>query len=1094
MSSFEYQRPLPAKDGGNLRAPFRTAFVLTLLFLAGVTIPPLSLFTHHEQYLPLHTVLEFVAMAISVMIFSLGWNVRKERESGYLPVLGGAFLAVALIDFAHTFSYPGMPRLITESSTEKAINFWLAGRCVTTLGLLALAFLPVRRRNRHRGPLISLLLGIGVALLVWYVVIYHPGLLPHTFIPGSGLTDFKIATEYLLVLLSMLAAGQFARVARRRRELPTAWLAAAAFTLGLSELYFTLYETVSDQMNLLGHAYKAAGYLMIYRALFVAGVRRPYQRLSAVRSHMQATLEAIPDLMIELDLTGRCLGLQVPEKHMLSLPAGELIGREIGELLPAGAAAGLRGALHEALQHGLSHGRQICLEQQHGVIWYELSVARKVQVGSVPRFIVLARDISEARQAEQTLRDSERRFRELVELSADWVWAVDERGVYTYASPRVMDLLGYKPEEVVGRTPFDFMPAQEAERVRRRFLGQVAHQQAFELQQNVNMHKDGRLVTLETSGMPIYDEQGRFRGYRGIDRDITDKQQAERELRIAAIAFESQEGMMVTDAQGTILRTNQAFSRITGYSADEVVGRNPDILKSDRHSDYFFRSLWQGLQNDRRWQGEIWNRRKDGQLFAAWLTISAVLGEDGEVVCYVAAFSDITQHKQSQQQIHQLAFFDPLTHLPNRRLFLDRLQQAVAASQRNGRNGGLLMLDLDHFKMVNDTLGHEAGDRLLLEVGRRLTACVRDTDTVARPGGDEFAVMLENLDADATMAAGEIEELATKIRDVLRRPYRLDGVVVSQFQGTASIGATLFRDQPQTTHELLKRVEVAMYRAKDDGRDALRFFSPGMQQAVEDRAALEADLRQAVRRDQLRLYYQAQVDSDDRICGVEGLLRWQHPQRGLVMPGVFIPLAEESSLILSLGQWVLETACAQLQAWEDDVATRRLPLSINISASQFGQADFVDLVRHQLDRHGIEPGRLKLELTESLVLDHVGESIDKMHQLKALGIAFSMDDFGTGYSSLAYLKRLPLDELKIDRSFVANLASGTNDEAIVQSIIALARTLHLDVIAEGVETVAQRRYLERNGCTRYQGFLYSRPVPREAFEQLLGKMPVSTTQ
>jgi diguanylate cyclase (GGDEF)-like protein len=483
-----------------------------------------------------------------------------------------------------------------------------------------------------------------------------------------------------------------------------------------------------------------------------------------------------------------------------------------------------------------------------------------------------------------------------------------------------------------------------------------------------------------------------------------------------------------------------------------------------------------------KWAGEIWDKRKNGEIYPKWMTITAVYDDQHRVTHYVAVSSDITQRKQSEHEIHQLAFYDPLTKLPNRRLLLDRLHQAMAVSMRSGRHGALLFLDMDHFKAVNDTQGHATGDLLLIEVARRLQSCVREGDSVARLGGDEFVVVLEELSHQMDEAATQTELVAEKIRSELGQPYMLGDY---ECHTTPSIGISLFRGHSDSMEDLLMHADVAMYQAKTAGRNVIRFFDPQMQKTLDIRITLEADLRRALARQQFRLYYQIQVDSLRRPLGAEVLLRWEHPERGFVFPDKFIPLAEETGLIVPIGLWVLQTACAQLAAWQHDALTRDLTLAVNVSAKQFRQADFVAQVQRVLLESGAKPSHLKLELTESTVLENVDDTIAKMRELKLLGVSFSMDDFGTGYSSLQYLKRLPLDQIKIDRSFVLDITSDPNDAAIVQTIIAMTHALGLNVIAEGVETEAQRDFLDKHGCHAFQGYLYSKPVPVGEFEALL---------
>jgi diguanylate cyclase (GGDEF)-like protein/PAS domain S-box-containing protein len=558
----------------------------------------------------------------------------------------------------------------------------------------------------------------------------------------------------------------------------------------------------------------------------------------------------------------------------------------------------------------------------------------------------------------------------------------------------------------------------------------------------------------------------------------------EADLTIAAIAFETDEGMVVTDEDSRIIRVNQAFTRITGYSAEEAIGEKPSMLKSGRQDSAFYEHMWSSLHINKSWQGEIWNQRKNGEIFPVWLNITAVVDKTAKVSNYVGTFVDFTERKRAESEIHHLAFYDPLSLLPNRRLLLDRLRQAVSTGARNQTCGALLFIDLDNFKTLNDTRGHGVGDLLLIEVAKRLHGCVREGDTLSRFGGDEFVLLLEGLSPEIGHAAVQAQGVGEKVLDALSQPYILEG---TEFHSSSSMGITLFSNYEHKLDELLKQADTAMYEAKKAGRNALRFFDPAMQVALEVRALLEAGVREALRKQEFRLYYQMQVNDSGNILGAEVLVRWKHPDKGLISPLQFIPLAEETGLIIPLGTWVLVNACKQIKAWEANPLTRDLRLAVNVSVRQFRQADFVAQVVEIITQTGINPALLKMELTESIVLDNVTDTIDKMQALRQIGVSFSMDDFGTGYSSLAYLTQLPLNQLKIDQSFVRNIGMKESDATIIQTIIGMANNLGMNVIAEGVETQSQRDYLEKMGCLLYQGYLFGKPVPVEEFEALLSE-------
>jgi len=568
---------------------------------------------------------------------------------------------------------------------------------------------------------------------------------------------------------------------------------------------------------------------------------------------------------------------------------------------------------------------------------------------------------------------------------------------------------------------------------------------------------------------------------RALLAEIEVRRAAESQLKLAAEVFHNAiEGMIITDANGVILRVNPALIRITGYTEEETVGQTPRLFSSGRHDVDFYRAMWETINSTEGWQGEIWDRRKNGEEFPTWLSIVAVKSEDGAVTHFIGTHFDITLRKQAEERLNKLAFYDQLTGLANRTLLLDRLKQAMIANTRNGSYGALLMIDLDKFKALNDTLGHHMGDLLLKQVAQRLTTCVRAGDTAARLGGDEFVVMLEGFNMSESDAVTQIKAIGEKILDTLNQTYQLMDVA---YRSTLSIGVTLFRaNQSEIEIEsLLKQADLAMYKSKEAGRNALRFFDPDMEMVVMKRAALEKELDEAIAQKQLLLYYQAQV-TDGQITGAEALVRWQHPRRGMVPPNDFIPLAEETGQILPLGRWVLETACIQLALWARVPMMSHLTVAVNVSAHQFLEANFVAQVLDVLRTTGANPKRLKLELTESVLVANLEMIIEKMLALKAACVSFSLDDFGTGYSSLSYLKRLPLDQLKIDQSFVRDILIDPNDAAIVKTIIALARSFDLGVIAEGVEAEAQRDFLIDSGCHDMQGYFFSRPLPLKEFE------------
>ena len=686
-------------------------------------------------------------------------------------------------------------------------------------------------------------------------------------------------------------------------------------------------------------------------------------------------------------------------------------------------------------------------------------------------------DLTPIVEAQRAVAESERDLRGILDDLQDTYYRTDINGIITRASRSVKQLLGYEVEEFVGRRLADsYCSPEEREEFLARMRANGGHIVGGESRLR---HRDGHEVWVRTTAHFMKDAAGNIIGVEGTTRDNTRQRQVEEELRLAAKVFESSgEAIMITDADGCMISVNQAFSMVTGYGVGDAVGRNASMLASGRHDREFFNDMWHELLETGYWHGEIWNRRRDGEIFPEWLGISSVRDAEGKITHFVGIFSDISERKAAEAKIAFLAHHDPLTGLPNRLLLKDRMEQAIAHGERTGNSVALLFVDLDRFKAVNDSFGHPMGDALLRDAAQRLLACVRDSDTISRHGGDEFLVVLTDLQSSEVPA-----QIATKIMAALCTPFHIG---VHEATISASVGISVYPEDGAGFDELLQKADTAMYHAKQSGRDAFRFYTERMNADAQERLDLHGRLRRALEREEFVLYYQPLIDlKSGSIVGGEALVRWQSPEQGLVAPGQFIPAAEHSGLIVPLGEWVLQEACRELAYWHAQ-GSRQLSMAVNISSIQFRRGDVEEMVLRALAASGASPAALELELTESILIDGAEQVLATIGRLQTLGVRLAIDDFGTGYSSLAYLKRFNVDKLKIDQSFVRDIVTDRDDAAIVRAVIQMAGSLDLKVVAEGVETEAVAAELRAMHCDLVQGYHFGRPMPAAEFRRLIG--------
>ena len=688
------------------------------------------------------------------------------------------------------------------------------------------------------------------------------------------------------------------------------------------------------------------------------------------------------------------------------------------------------------------------------------------------------RDLSEVKKADQDARATERKFQNLIQSARDAIVISEVKsGLIVDANARAGVLLGILSDELIGKHQSDLHPEEEKDFYSKSFQNRAAEEDIYQLEDKeiCIKHADGHLIPVEISSS-VVEEKGKLI-ILDIFHDVSERKKAEEKVKKLSLAVEqSSVSIVITDKDGTIEYVNPKFEEVTGYSSDEVKGKNPNVLKSGHTSEGKYHEMWQTMLSGREWRGEFYNKKKNGEFYWENATISPIKNDQGVVTHFIGIKEDVTAQKEYERRLLHQANYDDLTDLPNRVLAMDRIQQAMTRDKREKKVVGVMFIDLDRFKMVNDTLGHSFGDTLLVETACRLKKCVRESDTVARLGGDEFLVIVSDLDKlqDAT-------NIASKIIEEFRAPFHLGG---HELFVTASIGITGFPEDGDDPQILLRNADTAMYRAKEESRNTFRFFAKEMNQKAVERMNLESHLRHALEKIELFLNYQPILDRENKVVSVEALLRWKSAELGQIFPDMFIPLAEETGLIAPIGEWVLNVACSQAKIWQDEFDPN-LRIAVNISSRQFKGGELLGVVKTALEKSKLKPQGLELEITEGLILEDEPKSIEILNKLSDMGIHLSVDDFGTGYSSLSYLKKFSFDNLKIDRSFVRDILDDPEDATLSGAIISMARSLGLQSVAEGVETKEQLEYLMNLNCDLFQGFYFSKPVSSEDFTKYM---------
>lgn len=755
---------------------------------------------------------------------------------------------------------------------------------------------------------------------------------------------------------------------------------------------------------------------------------------------------------------------------MMGMEEDQILGRSPLDLVYPDYRRQTESKIIKALRHGDASTVETLMQRDDGSTFEAEVLAFHMVLHNRKVVQVLVRDVSERKESAEAIKRIEERYTLAARIGGSAAWEI-----WPYTGNFIFDdnlasLLGYEESDLGTDLGHWFATVHEDDReklMRAIFDVAAGKQDSFAMEHRV-VRKDASIGWFYEQGKRLSAPGEVPVRIVGSTLDITKRKKTEASLLQNNAALESTEdGVIVTDLMGKITYVNRAFTSITGYSKAEAVGQTPRLLKSDRHDEQFYNKLWKHLKINGSWQGEIWNKRKNDELYPQWETISTVRNSSGEATHYVAVFSDITRIKQSQAELEFLAHHDPLTELPNRLLFLSRLQHALVTKRHKQEEAAVVLLDLDGFKHVNDSLGHSIGDRLICQVAKRLRVTLDEEDTVARLGGDEFLILVESI-----QSANELIPILESVIHAFKKPFIVDQY---ELRVGASVGVRLFPEAEDTVDELIKHADAAMYRAKEEGGNTFRFYSREMTQRAIERLTLESELKNALEQEEFSLHYQPQVNiRTGQIVAVEALIRWEHPQKGIIPPGRFIPIAEDSGVIIPLGRWVLEQACLQAKKWVDQgLLFGRV--AVNVSAIQLNRDELTELVKSTLAATELPPHHLELELTESALIEPSDEILRVLEEIRELGVTLAIDDFGTGYSSLSYLKKLPIDKLKLDKRFVADLPADEHDVAIAKAVIALGKALDLQVLVEGVESEEQREFFMKEGAVEAQGFLWVQP-------------------
>lgn len=1069
--------------------PLLLVLAIGLLFMA--IFPPFDALKGFKDYLPLHMMMETASIVIAMQVSGLGWNAFGHKASGNIVFISSIFFGVAILDFSHLLSYAGMPDYITPSSPDKAIDFWLAARLLSAIGLLIFTISPFR-------PLVSklyqYLLLVFIFILVGFIhwlFLFHHDLFPHLFfISGQGLTTLKVNTEYIIITLNIITAFALWRRMYQPQSYHVAALFAAVCVMAMSELFFTFYDDVTDIYNILGHVYKAVAYLFLYRAIFVTTVQKPYEELNKTQVQLHEKnqlldniIENIPHIIFLKHASDLHYALfNKAGEELTGLSQEILLGKNDYALFPKDQADFFIKKDRETLHNDVIVDiPQEPIETPKGtrILHTKKIPIIKDEYGKPSYLLGISEDITERIEAERALYESEQFLRESQNIAQLGSYSLDLRtGIWT-SSDILNHLFGI--DQSYNHSIEGWMAIVHSdERVKMDyyFTNEVLGKgKAFDKEYRIVRKDDQSVHWVHGLGKVEYDGEGIPLKMLGTIQDITkQKKSSDSLLKLSLAVEQSPNSIIITNLDGNIEYVNNMFTKVTGYTKNEVLGKNPRIFKSNETPQSVYDNMWAHLTHGNIWHGELTNRRKDNSIYIESATISPVKQTDGTITNYVAIKEDITDRKSVEAHIENLANFDQLTGLPNRFMLHDRVKYLLNLAQRNSESLTVMLLDLDHFKNINDTLGHTIGDKVLIEVANRIKVTIRDQDTVSRLGGDEFIMLFPNTNSKAAM------HIATKLIAVISKSSIIEQ---HELTITPSIGIAIYPDDGKNFETLQKNADTAMYKVKDESRNGFHFFTQEMQLNLARNLQLENALRHALKRNELQMYYQPQISIlNGKIIGAEALLRWNHPELGMISPAEFIPIAESSGQIIEIGEWILKTSIAQTKKWID-AGLPPMIIAVNLSAIQFRQTNLLKMVTDILEEVQLPNEYLELELTEAVTMHDPESVINVMNAFHEQGIRMSIDDFGTGYSSLSYLKKFKVYKLKIDQSFIHDISDDPDDRAIVSAIIDMAHNLGLQTIAEGVETAEQLAFLRLQGCNEVQGYYFSKPLPCTEFEEFV---------